>query len=73
MFFWFKKSYIFSILLQGNGVPQQGISELDSLLRDLNSARNRNVVSESIKRPSVDSLLDELSNVNHDQIYAVAK
>lgn len=76
------------------------MSELDSLLQDLSTARYGNVtnstekkfesynsnaglngsispshhtvISESIKRPSVDSLLDELSNAhNGGPIYAV--
>ncbi|XP_055596923.1 paxillin-like isoform X6 [Uranotaenia lowii] len=76
------------------GTPQKlpgstsgNLSELDSLLQDLSSARYGNIVekqnqqnngttspspytiNDSIKRPSVDSLLDELSNAN--PIYAV--
>ncbi|KXJ83453.1 hypothetical protein RP20_CCG006390 [Aedes albopictus] len=64
------------------------LSELDSLLQDLSSARYGNIVekhppnngttspspyaiNETIKRPSVDSLLDELSAANANPIYAV--
>ncbi|XP_053663306.1 paxillin-like [Anopheles marshallii] len=64
------------------------LSELDSLLQDLSSARYGNVVekqpnnaivtspspyaiNDSIKRPSVDSLLEELSNAHSNPIYAV--
>ncbi|XP_065077628.1 leupaxin isoform X2 [Ochlerotatus camptorhynchus] len=64
------------------------LSELDSLLQDLSSARYGNImekhppnngttspspyaINDTIKRPSVDSLLDELSNANANPIYAV--
>uniref|UniRef100_A0A182MG88 Uncharacterized protein n=1 Tax=Anopheles culicifacies TaxID=139723 RepID=A0A182MG88_9DIPT len=64
------------------------LSELDSLLQDLSSARYGNVgekqpnnaivtspspyaINDSIKRPSVDSLLEELSNAHSNPIYAV--
>lgn len=62
------------------------LSELDSLLQDLSSARygshlekgagttspSQTFLNDSIKRPSVDSLLDELSNAhNSGPIYAV--
>lgn len=68
--------------------PQQNagnLSELDTLLQDLSSARygtnlekhssgasKSSLLNDSIKRPSVDSLLDELSNAqNVGPIYAV--
>ncbi|XP_037042323.1 leupaxin isoform X3 [Bradysia coprophila] len=76
--------------LPRSSTPQQNpgnLSELDTLLQDLSSARygsnlernangsvspSPNVLSDSIKRPSVDSLLDELSNAhNSGPIYAV--
>lgn len=78
--------------LPRSSTPQQNpgnLSELDSLLQDLSSARygsnlekrnangsvspSPNVLSDSIKRPSVDSLLDELSNAHNtgSPIYAV--
>ncbi len=77
--------------LPRSSTPQQNpgnLSELDSLLQDLSSARygsnlekrnangsvspSPNVLSDSIQRPSVDSLLDELSNAhNTGPIYAV--
>lgn len=62
------------------------LSELDTLLQDLSSARyganlekrggttspSQTFLNDSIKRPSVDSLLDELSNAhNSGPIYAV--
>ncbi|XP_049534372.1 paxillin isoform X6 [Anopheles darlingi] len=63
------------------------LSELDSLLQDLSSARYGNqvdkhassaivsspayTINDTIKRPSVDSLLDELSNAHSNPIYAV--
>ncbi|EAA12524.5 AGAP008532-PA [Anopheles gambiae str. PEST] len=59
------------------------LSELDSLLQDLSSARYGNVAEKRksaptcavrvsrIKRPSVDSLLEELSNAHSNPIYAV--
>lgn len=65
------------------------LSELDTLLQDLSSARygsnldnkynasksslgSPNILNDSIKRPSVDSLLDELSNAqNSGPVYAV--
>jgi paxillin len=62
------------------------LSELDSLLQDLSNARYgaglngappgasspSPYISDSIKRPSVDSLLDELSNANNSgPLYAV--
>ncbi|XP_055643056.1 leupaxin isoform X6 [Toxorhynchites rutilus septentrionalis] len=72
--------------LQGSN--SGNLSELDSLLQDLSSARYGNVaekhqpnngttspspyaINDTIKRPSVDSLLDELSNANANPIYAV--
>lgn len=69
--------------------PAANLSELDTLLHDLSSARyasnidkqanvaksspiSHNILSESIKRPSVDSLLEELSNAqNAEPIYAL--
>ncbi|EDS36123.1 paxillin [Culex quinquefasciatus] len=70
------------------GSASGNLSELDSLLQDLSSARYGNIaekhppnngttspspyaINDSIKRPSVDSLLDELSNANQNPIYAV--
>ena len=91
------------------GSASGNLSELDSLLQDLSSARYGNIVekrnllnldldlndsnqyfhivvdppnngttspspyaiNDTIKRPSVDSLLDELSNANQNPIYAV--
>lgn len=79
--------------LPRSNTPQQGggnLSELDSLLQDLSSARygsnigqngggaispsqQMHSLNDSYKRPSVDSLLDELSNANNSggPIYAV--
>lgn len=69
--------------------PAANLSELDTLLQDLSSARyasnidkqsnyakpspvSQIVLSESIKRPSVDSLLEELSNAQSvEPIYAL--
>lgn len=62
------------------------LSELDSLLQDLSTAQyganlekrsgsqpplQQYPLNDSIKRPSVDSLLDELSNAHSGPIYAV--
>lgn len=88
-------------LPRSNTPQQQGggggnLSELDSLLQDLSSARygsniggqngggggrgggavspsqNMHSLNDSYKRPSVDSLLDELSNANNSgPIYAI--
>lgn len=78
--------------LPRSNTPQKNtggnLSELDSLLQDLSSARygsniggpqngtaspsQMNTLNDSYKRPSVDSLLDELSNANSTgPIYAV--
>lgn len=73
-----------------SSTPQEpNMSELDSLLQDLSTARyssnvekqnhavksspiQHNVLSETVKRPSVDSLLDELSSAQHvEPVYAL--
>lgn len=68
----------------GNLGSPANMSELDTLLQDLSSARYSTVdkmhnaslgsptrLDDAIKRPSVDSLLDELTHAQSNAIYAV--